>query len=89
MDARRAASQGYRELIDVIAKPSHHEDASSSRAEAIFTLSAMIGAVTLSRIVDDPALSVLILDETRKHLTKLRTKPGPKRRRAAGRSAPE
>jgi TetR/AcrR family transcriptional repressor of nem operon len=86
---RQAASQGFRELVDVIAKVSRHKNASAARSEAIFTLAAMIGAVSLSRIVDDPELSALILDETRTHLTKVREKKAPKTRRAAGRSAPE
>jgi TetR/AcrR family transcriptional regulator, transcriptional repressor for nem operon len=73
-DTRRAASQGYRELVNVVAKQSCAEDDAAAGAEAIFTLSAMIGAVTLSRIVDDPGLSAQILDETKKYLLKLRPK---------------
>jgi TetR/AcrR family transcriptional repressor of nem operon len=88
MDARRAASQGYRELVEVLAKASRHEDAASAKGEAIFTLSAMIGAVTLSRIVDDPALSALILDQTRQYLTQLRTPTRKKTRRPAGHAKP-
>jgi TetR/AcrR family transcriptional regulator, transcriptional repressor for nem operon len=86
---RRAVSQGYRDLVEVVAKQSRTEDVASARAEAIFTLAAMIGAVTLSRIVDDPEFSVQILDETKKCLARVRAKPATRASRAAGRPVPE
>lgn len=36
--------------------------------DAVVTMSTMVGALTLSRIVDDPALSADILDRAKKHL---------------------
>ncbi|MEM5461649.1 TetR/AcrR family transcriptional regulator [Paraburkholderia phytofirmans] len=75
METRRAASQGFRELIDIIASQASHNDTASTTGDAMFTLSAIIGAVTMSRIVDDPDFSDLILDETRKRLTALRVAP--------------
>jgi TetR/AcrR family transcriptional repressor of nem operon len=83
LDTRRAASQGYRDLVEVIATDDRYRDAPSARAEAIFTLSAMIGAVTIARIVDDPRLSALILNETKNHLAARFKKKAPKKRRAA------
>jgi len=75
METRRAASQGFRELIDIIASRGRSSDTPSATGDAIFMLSTIIGAVTMSRIVDDPELSDLILDETRKRLTTLCVKP--------------
>ncbi|AUT65024.1 TetR/AcrR family transcriptional regulator [Paraburkholderia terrae] len=75
LETRRAASQGFRELIDVIARQGGASDTASATGDAMFTLSAIIGAVTMSRIVDDPELSDLILDETRKRLTALGVEP--------------
>jgi TetR/AcrR family transcriptional repressor of nem operon len=36
----------------------------------MFAVSAMIGALTVSRIVTDPALSTAILEQTKKHLAR-------------------
>ncbi|MGY6126963.1 TetR/AcrR family transcriptional regulator (plasmid) [Paraburkholderia strydomiana] len=71
MDTRRAASHGLREIISIMA--GHNGTASEALAEgrAIFAFSAMVGAVTLSRIVDDAALADAILDETRRRLNYL------------------
>jgi TetR/AcrR family transcriptional repressor of nem operon len=79
-ETRRAASQSIRELIDAIVKRRRSRDTASARADAIFALSSIIGAATLSRIVDDRELSDSILSDTRKRLTTLlgksRRKPG-------------
>ena len=39
-----------------------------ARAQAAYTLSAMAGALTMARMVDDPVLSDTILSEARKRL---------------------
>ena len=65
VETKKAVSNGYRELVEVISNDDHYDDP-SARAEAIFILSAMIGAVTIARIADDPKLSALILGETQK-----------------------
>jgi len=41
----------------------------AARNEALFTLTSMIGAVTMARVVTDPAVSTTILRQARKHLT--------------------
>lgn len=82
MKTRRAASQGYRQLVDVIANDAKYKDSPDARAEAIFMLSAMIGAVTLARIVDDKKLSDQILEETKRHISGLLKKKRPKGHRA-------
>ncbi|MEO6825280.1 MAG: TetR/AcrR family transcriptional regulator [Nitrosospira sp.] len=71
---RRAASQGFEDIVNVIAKWMPFEDPSAARVDAIFTLVSMIGAVTMSRIIDNPELSNQILDVTKKRLASLRAK---------------
>ncbi|MEI6001653.1 TetR/AcrR family transcriptional regulator [Paraburkholderia bengalensis] len=66
IETRRAATTGYRELISSMAA----KGASNSGA-AIFAFSSILGALTISRIVDDPELSNQILMETKKRVTEL------------------
>jgi TetR/AcrR family transcriptional repressor of nem operon len=68
VDTRRAASQGYQDLIDIMATRSAFDDPEAAKADAIFNLSSMIGAVTMSRVVDDSELSDLILAVTKQRL---------------------
>ncbi len=70
-DTRAAASEGFVELVDLIAKQVPCVSPEAAKARAIFALSAMVGAVTMSRIVTDPELSATILQETRTRLAKL------------------
>lgn len=86
-DTRRAASSGFEGLIDLIAKRSRFKDPGAAKADAIFTLSSMIGAVTMSRIVDDPELSDLILESTRTRLLELSTGPKIKRTKTKAKAA--
>jgi len=79
-DTRRAASAGFEGLIELMVKRSRFKDPESAKADVIFALSSMIGAVTMSRIVDDPELSDLILESTKTRLLELSS--GPKSRRA-------
>jgi TetR/AcrR family transcriptional repressor of nem operon len=68
---RAAASDGFVKLVDLIAKQFCGSRPDVANARAIFALSAMVGAVTLSRIVADPELSAAILQATRGRLAKL------------------
>lgn len=68
-DIRRSASQGFQDLIDVFAQQEVAETPAQGRAEAMFKLSAMIGAVTMARIVDDEKVSRSILLEAKRRLT--------------------
>ncbi|WP_434576507.1 TetR/AcrR family transcriptional regulator [Pseudomonas sp. Z3-6] len=79
---RRAATLGYEGLIELMAKRCHLRGPELAKTDAIFTLSSMIGAVTMSRIVDDPELSHLILESTRTRLTELSACPKAKRSKA-------
>jgi TetR/AcrR family transcriptional repressor of nem operon len=71
MATRHAASQGFRELIEIMAKRKARRVATWAQDDAMFTLSSMIGAVTMARIVDDRKLSARILEVARRRLTDL------------------
>ena len=65
---RAVATAGFLELADVIAKQYRRVKPEAAKARALVALSAIIGAVTMSRIVTDPKLSIAILQHTKKHL---------------------
>ena len=67
-DTRAGATAGFEHLIEVVAKRFPRATREEARARAVFALSAMIGAVTLSRVVTDARLSEFILQETKEHL---------------------
>jgi TetR/AcrR family transcriptional repressor of nem operon len=67
-DLRHELTQAMRRQIENFTDtaPGHTKDA--RRREAVASWSAMVGAIVLARIVDDPALSDEILAETRASL---------------------
>ena len=67
-ETRHAASTGFEELIGVMAEWNQIKNQEAARDDAIFTLSSMIGAVTMARIVDSPELSDHILGIAKKRL---------------------
>lgn len=67
-ETRRAASRGFASMIGILSEASTRKNAAKAREEALVTMSSMIGAVTLARIVDDPALCSEILDSVRLRL---------------------
>lgn len=72
---RRAASLGFKEMIDVMAERQGDKDPRAVRAEAIFMVSSMIGALTTAKIMDDPLWSKQILEVVRKRLLGHATAP--------------
>jgi TetR/AcrR family transcriptional repressor of nem operon len=80
---RHAASQGFEALIDIVADWMPDEDIEAARAHAAYTLSAMIGAVTMSRIVDNRELSDQILHVAKSHIV-----DWPAKERAATKKRP-
>ncbi|MEM5344223.1 TetR/AcrR family transcriptional regulator [Paraburkholderia azotifigens] len=66
---RAVAARGFDGLVEVLAKRSKRRQRAVAKSEAVFALSAMIGALTMSRIVDDPDASAAILQTVREHLT--------------------
>lgn len=65
---RAAATAGFLKLVDIIAGQFKRTRSDVAKGRALVALSTMIGAVTMSRIVIDPALSAAILRQTEKHL---------------------
>jgi TetR/AcrR family transcriptional regulator, transcriptional repressor for nem operon len=66
VETRGTATRGYRELIAMMA-----EQGTSDEGAAIFAFSAILGALTISRIVDDPELSGRVLDETKQYVAEI------------------
>jgi TetR/AcrR family transcriptional regulator, transcriptional repressor for nem operon len=67
-ETRAAATQGFNDLVDVLATSFSRSRPDGDRSEAVFALVAMIGAVTISRIITDPAASTLVLQQVKQHL---------------------
>lgn len=63
---REAAAAGFERLVTLLAGKSKAKDA---RRRALVAATTMIGAVTMSRVVGDPALSAEILAEVGESLT--------------------
>jgi TetR/AcrR family transcriptional repressor of nem operon len=67
-ETRKIVSEGYKELISALSKRGPHQGTKTAEADAVFTLCSMVGAITMSRIVDDPRSSAQILDVARRRL---------------------
>jgi TetR/AcrR family transcriptional repressor of nem operon len=63
---RRCLTAHVRGQLDRFVRLLKHGSAASRRKRAIATLAGMVGALTLARAVDDPALSKEILAVARK-----------------------
>jgi TetR/AcrR family transcriptional repressor of nem operon len=61
---RRAFTDGFRARIDAWLKLVPGRSQAARREKALATMAALVGALTLSRAVDDPALSDEILEAT-------------------------
>lgn len=68
---RAAASDGFNELVEVIAGRLGHPSLATAHSDAVFALAAMIGAVTMSRIMVDHDASARILQQVKHHLDAL------------------
>jgi TetR/AcrR family transcriptional repressor of nem operon len=64
-DVRRGLTVHVRSQLDYFTRLLKYGTAASRRRRAIATLAGMVGALTLARAVDDPALSREILDAAR------------------------
>lgn len=64
-EVRAAMTAGLRSQIERLSEGAAGEDAAARRRAAIGAWSAMVGAVILSRMSDDPELAREILEETR------------------------
>jgi TetR/AcrR family transcriptional repressor of nem operon len=63
-EARTAMTQGLHRQIERLSPSAPGEDAAARRRTAIGAWSAMVGALILARMSDDPALAQEVLDET-------------------------
>jgi TetR/AcrR family transcriptional repressor of nem operon len=65
---RHLATEGFRLIFEKAAPFMRSADDESQTETAISVLTNMIGALTMSRMVDDPALSEKILEVTRRRI---------------------
>lgn len=65
---RAAAAQGFDDLVDVLARQLPHKPQQEARSAAVFTVAAMIGAITMARVVEDTDASTAILEDVKQHL---------------------
>jgi TetR/AcrR family transcriptional repressor of nem operon len=63
--ARRAMTAGLTQQIDRLSRVAPGSDPVRRRRAAIGSWAAMVGAMILARVSDDPALSAELLDQTR------------------------
>ncbi len=64
-DCKEVATSAQRSFIEMLSKKVDGKSAAARRRAAIAKWSAMVGAITVSRAIDDPELADEILDETR------------------------
>lgn len=64
-EAREAMTEGFRSQIDRIATAIARTEPGAARSEAVGTWAALVGAILISRTIDDPSLSNEILQDTR------------------------
>jgi TetR/AcrR family transcriptional repressor of nem operon len=67
-ETREVVSAGVLNFLELIAEQMPRRKHEAAKSDAIFVLSAMVGAITLSRIVTNPELSAAILRDTKRHL---------------------
>jgi TetR/AcrR family transcriptional repressor of nem operon len=70
-NTRAVATAGFLKLVEVVAKQYRRTKPKATKARALVAVTAMIGAVMMSRIVTDPELSAAILHDTKKRLLNL------------------
>lgn len=71
-ETRRTVTRGYRKMIHAMSAHGR-----SDEGAAMFVFSTILGAITVARIVDDPALSARILAEAQQHIAALWSNPEP------------
>lgn len=66
---RRAATRRIKEMIDLVARQLPEWGQQGAHERALVTVSTMVGALLLSRAVDDAKLSKAVRDAVQKHLS--------------------
>jgi len=77
---RHLATEGFRSICETAAPFMHSQDHEKKLETAISVVTNMIGALTMSRMVDDPELSKQILEVTRRRIAKTIDVPPSKSR---------
>lgn len=65
---RTTAARGFDELVEMLAKRIGKVEEAADRSRAAFALAAMIGALTMSRIIADPDSSASLLEDVKQHI---------------------
>lgn len=68
---RAAAVRGFDMLVDLLATRIGNSENEADRSRATFALAAMIGGLTMSRIMTDPQASAALLQDIRQHIESL------------------
>lgn len=68
-EVRRVASRHIKEMVDLIARQSSDWGSPAAHERALVTVATMVGALMLSRAVDEPALAEGLRSAALKHLT--------------------
>jgi AcrR family transcriptional regulator len=67
-DVRRAVTRHTKEMVDLIARQSPQWGQPAAHAQALVTLSTLVGTLVLARAVDDAGLSDSLRDAALQHL---------------------
>src|SRR5438552_3367481 len=67
-EVRRAATRRIKEMVDFVARQSPDWGQPAAHERALFTVATMVGALVLSRAVDDPKLSDALRQAALNHL---------------------
>lgn len=67
-EVRRVVTRHIKEIVDLLARQSPDWGSPSAHERALVTISAMVGALMLSRAVDEPALAEGLREAALKHL---------------------
>ena len=70
-EVRRVATRHIKEMVDLIARQSPQWGQPAAHEQALVTMATMVGALVLSRAVDEPALSDSLREAALKHLMQL------------------
>lgn len=65
---RATATRGFDELVEMLAKRIGTPDEAVDRSRAAFALAAMIGTLTISRIIADSDASASLLEDVKQHI---------------------
>src|ERR1700754_3959993 len=68
---RAVASEGLDDLVEMVTKWLGHAQPDAAQSRAVFAVAAMVGAVTMSRIIVDPNASSRVLQFVKEHLDTL------------------